>query len=306
MSWYWWLVIGGFLASGAAGTVIVVRGRKRPAKFGNLARKLPARKRGKGISLLVPFRPDSGTRERVWNWLHAYWKYEMPGAQLVIGSDSSVPFNKAVAVNSAWRHAKGDIFVILDADCYLPGSVIQDCADRIRVARKQNQKLWFVPYRYFYRLTQAATEVVLVSSPRDPYRFSDPPPLADYEQLGGSSYGHWYGALIQIMPREAFEAAGGMDERFKHGWGGDDVALMNAADTLYAPHHTTRNGVLHLWHPHLGIEHFERMWEGQEKPGGNSQLMTRYTEARGRLVRMRVLVSEPGHGGTAPDANRGG
>jgi 23S rRNA A2030 N6-methylase RlmJ len=86
-----------------------------------------------------------------------------------------------------------------------------------------------------------------------------------------------------------------MDERFV-GWGGEDISFMIAVDTLYAPHRTTRNGVLHLWHPHKGTEHFDRMWEGQEEPGANNALSTRYADARALSRRMHILTREPGTG----------
>jgi hypothetical protein len=253
--------------------------------------------RGRNITLLVPFRADTPYRAKVWSWLREYWKYELPAAEVVMGSDDRTPFIKTAAVNRAFRKSRGDIVCILDADCYLPGSVIIGCAKSIRRARRRGRRLWYIPYRHFYRLTQDATAEVLVSDSRHPLRFSDPPPPGMTEEQKDNTYGHWFGALIQVMPAEAFIVAGGMDERFNMGWGAEDVSFMNAVDTLYAPHRTTPNGVLHLWHPHIGTEHFERMWEGQAEPGGNNPLATRYAEARGRHVRMHKLTRESGAGG---------
>ncbi len=253
---------------------------------------------GKGISLLVPFKSDSDRRAKTWEWLARYWKNELPGAQVIVASDDSVPFNKTSAVNRAWRQAKGDIIVILDADCLIPGSIVEDCARQIRVAKKKGGKTWYVPYRHFYRLTDPASALVLASDPVHPLRLSDPPPDADIAKsmAVASSYGHQFGALIQIMPREAFAAAGGMDERFNQGWGGEDQSFMNAVDTLWAKHMTTPNGVLHLWHPGLGTEHFARQWAGQTAPQANDALTTRYAEARGHRKRMGRLTREPGAG----------
>ena len=33
------------------------------------------------------------------------------------------------------------------------------------------------------------------------------------------------------------------------GWGAEDLAFVHALDTLWGPHHTTPNGILHFWHP---------------------------------------------------------
>jgi hypothetical protein len=250
---------------------------------------------GKGIVLLVPFRSDGERRTETWEWLRRYWQFWLPSAEVLMGRDEHYPFCKTGAVNEAFCRSRGDIIVVLDADCYIDSAVILSCARQIRTARRRHRKMWFIPYRHFYRLTEAASRLVLSSPPDDPCRFSSPPPAADTEESSGQSFGHWYGALIQIMPREAFVAAGGMDERFA-GWGGEDISFMNAVDTLYAPHRTTRNQTLHLWHPHIGTLHVEREWAGQEGPGANNRLAVRYQGAFGRPDRMRELTREAGAG----------
>jgi glycosyltransferase involved in cell wall biosynthesis len=223
----------------------------------------------------------------VWRWLRRYWKYWLRGdVEIVIGYDYNTnrPFSKAAAVNDAARRARGDIFVILDSDVYMPASVVKHCAERIRVARKHGTRLWFVPYQFIYRLTPEATEHVLESSPKDPLRFT--------------GHGHKFGAMITIMSREAFEFVGGMDERFR-GWGGEDVSFLRAVDTLWARHKNTPNDVLHMWHPKLHIpgpkmnpkEPWKtRIWDGQDRARHNDWLAIMYNEATWKPLRMRVLV----------------
>ncbi len=307
----WWAAAAaGAVLVGAAAVVLVwlaVRwarsdslGGVRPGmqEPGPVARPgcLPRRPdNGKGITLLVPFRSDGDRRSETWAWLKEYWEFWLPEAEILEGHDGHFPFCKTAAVNDAFRRSRGDIIVIMDADCFIDSGVILGCARQIRVARRRHRKLWFVPYRHFYRLTDAASRLVLDSYPQDPYRFSSPPPPGDTEESSGQSVGHWYGALIQLMPREAFEAAGGMDERFS-GWGGEDISFMNAVDTLYTKHHTTRNQTLHMWHPHIGTLHVEREWVGQRSPGANNKLTTRYQGAYGRPARMRELTREAGAG----------
>ncbi len=245
------------------------------------------------ISLLVPFKPDNKHRVKVWRWLRRYWGYELPEAEIVMGTDISKPFCKTAAVNDAASRARGDIFVILDADTYISGKVIRRCADRIEAARRQGHHLWFVPYRRVFRLTPEASERVIESDPRRPTRFPSPPDHDDVEGMEGSSFGHLFGAMIQILPREAFELVGGMDPRFR-GWGGEDVAFVRAVDTLYGKHKTSRNDVLHLWHPKHGKDWRTREWQGQSRPRINDNLAMRYHVATGDHVRMRALVDE-GH-----------
>jgi hypothetical protein len=260
--------------------------------FGVFGGRKRRRSRGEGISLLVPFRPDTVHRAKVWKWLKEYWEHELPYAEIVVGENLDVPFSKTAAVNDARSRAHGDVVVILDSDCYLPGLVVVRCANSIRAARNNGRRLWFVPYRHFYRLTETVTKLITRSDPRRPFIVPDPPPPEFIEpDYTGSSIGHWYGALIQIMPVEAFDMVGGMDERFT-GWGGEDVSFMTALDTLYVPHRTTRNGVCHLWHPKIGWDYDTRRWAGQDKVGSNNVLATRYQQARGRAARMKKLVNE--------------
>ncbi len=267
----------------------------------------PKPKPGEGISLLVPFRTDMAHRGDLWAWLHRYWNCRLPGVEIVIGHDKKAerkffkkPFSKTSAVNDAFQRSHGDVIVILDADAYIDEAVVAHCAGRIRSAVAAGGRMWFVPYRRIYRLTRAATRRVLRSKPCDPYRFPSPPAPEDTEGQEGSMYGHRYGALIQVMPREAFEIVGGMDCRFR-GWGGEDVSFLRALDTLYTKHKNTPNDVLHLWHPikkagdwlsPQGAWWETRVWNGQKKPQANDKLAVKYWHATFNPEKMRKLVNE--------------
>jgi hypothetical protein len=248
------------------------------------------------ISLLVPFRGGNASRERIWAWLKLYWAEELPEAEIVMGEDwSRNGYSKTCATNDAASRARGEIFVILDADAYITAEVIRDSARRILHARQHGHRLWHVPYRRFHRINQAATERVLTSSPCNPYRFPDPPDLDDVENNNGSGgyrQAHYYGALIMIMPREAFFAVGGMDPRF-HGWSGDDHSMLAALDTLWGHHKTLNHQVLHLHHDSIGTTWRDKTWAGQPLGSKHSQhLATRYSNAMGDHIKMRALVDE--------------
>lgn len=244
------------------------------------------------ISLLVPFRPTTPQRERVWLWLERYWRHELPGVEIIVGSSTRTPFSKTEAVNDAARRARGQIFVILDSDAYLRGRIIRHCATRIEQALQRGERLWYMPYRHLYRLTETATETILCCDPRSPPRFERGLPRSILETPRSAAYGHRYGAMIQIMPREAFNLVGGMDPRFA-GWGGEDVAFLRALDTLYCPHRTLTASIFHLWHPAIGSSPLSKRWKDQPRAGSNSKLTYRYFLAQARPEDMRALVDEP-------------
>ena len=258
------------------------------------------------ISLLVPLGGDDPARRRAWEWLQRYWRDELPGVEIVIGRDrksersrwrrrSPRAFSKAVAVNDAFRRSHGDVIVILDSDAYLAGSVIAHCAERLRKQREAGVRSWFIPYDHLYRLNRSTTGRVLRSDPRHPLRLPSPPPPSDIDGNEGSGPLNVFGAMCQIMPREAFIVAGGMQEKFI-GWGGEDYAFAQALDTLWGPHKTTPNDILHLWHPRIiggrGADWTVRMWANQLEPRVNDQLAAQYSRAFGKPEEMRKLQSE--------------
>jgi hypothetical protein len=254
--------------------------------------------KGDGISLLVPFRDDHDAgRADNWAWLRQYWEHALPDAEIVMGDAPGNPFSKTCAINAAYRESHGDVLVLLDADCYIDASVILDCAEKIRRGREQttSEAVWFIPYKHLYRLTRVSTLYLIASDPTDPFQFESPPDAVDVGPTSGSGFGHWFGALIQMMPREAFETVHGMDPRFR-GWGGEDVAFVLALDTLFGVHRLTSNQVLTLWHsvqskpgtnPNL-----LRIWEGQEDPRKNWSMAGRYRKALRNPAAMRDIIHE--------------
>lgn len=257
---------------------------------------------GYGISILIPFRSSKKyiRQDENFHWVLRYWRCQLPGAEIIVGRDpcKDKPFSKAVAVNNAASRATGDIFVIADVDCYIAIESVLHCAEKIREELREGRRMWYIPYRQFYRLTNPASQRVLDSDPCHPYTFSTPPPKEDIQNSLGSGRGHWFGALIQMMPSEAFWIVGGWDKRFR-GWGGEDHSSMRAMDTLYWRHHTLPGQVLHLWHPMLNkdgtydwVEWKERLWDNQEAGSVNGRLAERYSKAYGDIKRMRKLVDE--------------
>lgn len=242
------------------------------------------------ISILIPFSSTDPIRTHNFKWIVEYWKNELPEAEVIVGRSAGEVFCKGEALNNAVRKARGKVLVIMDADAYIGGDIIDRCADRI--LEELDNHLWYVPYRHLYRLTDYATRLITNSNPERPIRLPSPPPDEYIENnRDKSKYGHRYGAMCMMFPREAFDILGCFDERFK-GWGGEDVALLRALDTLYGKHKTTNNDILHLWHPFIGKDYKTRRWEGQHSGNVNNKLANEYHRATRHPSRMRKLVDE--------------
>ncbi|VDM10417.1 unnamed protein product [Wuchereria bancrofti] len=203
---------------------------------------------------------------------------------------NSKPFCKGEALNKAIRKATGKVIVMIDSDAYISGEVIKQCVNNI-LEYKENH-LWYVPYKELYRLTKDITDKVIQSDPTNSFKIPYPVPEDYIENTGEKiKYGHRYGAMIMIFPREAYNVIGCFDERFV-GWGGEDIALLRALDTLYGKHKITNNPIFHLWHPVIGKNIKERKWDNQNKANTNSTLASRYNKASRQPSKMKEIIDE--------------
>ncbi len=242
------------------------------------------------ISLLIPFSTNDPYRQINFEWLQEYWRHELPHAEIVIGECRSEIFCKAEALNDAVAKSTGKVLVILDADAYLDGKNIEECADRI--LENLHNRLWYVPYRRLYRLNMGATMMVTESNPKHPFRFRHHVPDRYIENAGHTiHYGHRYGAMCMIFHRKAHKIIGGFDEQFR-GWGGEDVCLLRALDTVYGKHKTLNKNIFHFWHPFIGKTYEERKWEGQESGGSNWVRSKRYGIAYRNPSMMWEILNE--------------
>jgi len=252
----------------------------------------PGERRDPQVSILVPFRDDGEHRGRVWRWLRRYYRSLGLDAEIIQGHDNGSPFSKSNAVNSAALMARGRVLVVLDADAYLTPTTITGCADAIDQAMCTGRKTWFMPYNRLYRLNHDVTMDILAhQDPTGPIITATPTP-GELENLPGGPYnGHEFGAMAQVMPREAFFDVGGMDPRFR-GWGCEDISLLRALDTLWGHHEVASDQVLHFWHQRIGSQLGDRQWVGQSWGAANSRLAQRYAAAIAEPEYMRGLADE--------------
>lgn len=218
------------------------------------------------ISVLVPFGTtpdaDGAHRAHVWAWCRRRWQALVDMRvvdELVIGRDPlfghrivehSVPgdydptprswvvgirpFSVARALNDAAKHAHGDHFLLFGADHVPDVKAVQWATHALR---------GYAFARIYDRVayaTEAATRVILsnICYPLD---------AADWHEVSAPCPG------VLAVRREAFENAGGLDERYE-GWGYEDTAFL---DTLARTHTGTHRGTMgpsghvlrELWHP---------------------------------------------------------
>lgn len=241
------------------------------------------------ISLLVPFRDDGQYRSEVWAWLRRYWRDAYPEAEIIQGHYDDTPYSKSAAVNDAAKRARGRVFAVLDADAYLQADVLRGIVSEIEAALHSGQRKWFVPFDALYRLGEDYTKGLIKGSPSVAIPM---PPAQDLLENAKDaiSYGHQYGALCQVMPREAFELVHGMDPRFR-GWGAEDVSFLRALDTLYAQHEVRPGPICHLWHARSGPLGNSK-WVGQSWGNANTRLAQRYSQAVAEPAAMMGLALE--------------
>jgi N-terminal domain of galactosyltransferase len=199
------------------------------------------------VSILFPFKSDSGYRDTIFNWVRKYYGYYFPHIEQCIGKSRSKDFSRAQAINDAARSATGEIFIIHDGDIICSPKSIKDSLQLVR------KKHWVIPYSKVFDLTKKSTELIITNHPVWPkkgnYHYT--------ERLNGKFL--TVGG-VNVISRDSFNKVKGFDERFI-GWGGEDDAFAFTADRICGVHSRLDTELLHLWHPRLepvNNKHYQR------------------------------------------------
>lgn len=235
------------------------------------------------LSVLMPVGGEIETdpwRWRACEWITHRYKRLLPHAELVFGVSESEPFNRSEARNNAFAKSTGDMLLVADADTLFN---VGQIAKGITLIQECGAP-WVIPYEgwtnaidpqshdvgRYYNLSQEATAYILETPPTS--EIPEPPDPNMWEHKLTS----WSGLLL--MPRSAWEAAGGYDENFV-GWSFEDTAFRFALDNRVGPHMRVTGPagyVMHLWHPVT-----EEACFGQPYMEANRALCRRYE--RGEL-----------------------
>ena len=227
-------------------------------------------------SIVVPWRPDGGQRDRLWAWCRRWWESELPGAEIVECDSGDELFTRGRSLNIGAQKATGDLLILADAD-----TVVSD----VHAAIDLVDNGWVIAYEAnrYYRLTEEETERWLKWAPG----FIEEPPRPDDLRMYRNEYGpltSWSGVLV--MRRSSFATAGGFDPRFV-GWGHEDFGFMEAMNTLVSPVWRSPGFAVQLWHFHDETQRF-----GQPNEPANRELVNRYGAASGNREAMLALVAE--------------
>jgi hypothetical protein len=193
------------------------------------------------ISALVPYRSGEEFRDESWAWNRRRWEMLLPEVEVIVGEedggDDPGHYNHPLAINRAAKQASGNVFVIADADTAFDPAWILEAARLIT----EDGAPWVLP-TWYDKLNHRSSRRILGMDPDyditanlDRYRL----------EWRGESVA-WSGMVV--VPREAFEAVGGYDERYAK-WGADDMAFGLSMDTLWGPHTRLPGSCFHFWHP---------------------------------------------------------
>lgn len=202
---------------------------KPPDLDGAVAHHLWAAKRGQ-VSVIIPFRPDGGHRDRSLQWVVDRLTAEHPDWQIVIEEDHGTgPFNRAALLRTGVARSFGDIIVAHDADVWCPSLPVA-------VAQVRQGAKWALPHTKVHRLTETETDTV----------WAGDEPSVDMACSEAPYPGVKTGGAV-VIDRATFHNIG-PDPRFS-GWGGEDDAWGHALTVLAGTPPRAKTPLFHLWHP---------------------------------------------------------
>lgn len=181
--------------------------------------------------ILVPRREGIAHRDKVWAWCKAWWVAEFPELEIIEGHHDVGLFNRSAALNEASRTAGDwDVAIIIDADVIIDPAHVRE---GIKVAVEQGRMV--IPFKVRHNLNQLGSEKVMRGD------------KGSWNRYIARNYHDQHSAVV-VVPRTAWDTAGGFDETFA-GWGWEDTAFACTVTTLTGPLIYLDGEVWHLWHP---------------------------------------------------------
>jgi hypothetical protein len=220
------------------------------------------------VAVIVPWRNTDAYRARAYTHVTTRLRELLPDARHIFGADARDcdPFRRAASRNLGVMFAEqagADVVVLCDADTIPERAPLLAAIEQARSDGRLH-----MPFDRFRGLTQQGTDGYIAGRPAVECE-------AELDWRGS------VGGVFVIRP-DSWWTAGGMDERFQ-AWGGEDLALHRAANTLLGPTQTHAGIITHLWHPPSqrdGTPENDAVWA----------LAERYAAAEGDPDAIRALV----------------
>ena len=244
------------------------------------------------LSVVIPFRAKCSEREKIFKWVCKRTQLILPGAEVIVGSDSrntSEFFNKSIAINDAVKKATRNIILILDSDAFIDSIAFEkayELAKSNSMVMVSNE-IKYLNKEFSKKLIQLQPDIKVT----DIYDL-------DQEVLykGGSV------SVALLVHRDKFIEMNGFDERFI-GWGGEDDAFYCAYSTLFGESVTTDCPGYHIHHPRANQENLDNQSntlaeENKNASADNSthyednvRLAKEYVSFRGNYGEMKKYIS---------------
>lgn len=229
------------------------------------------------VDLLVPFRfGDDPRRDRAFGFVRRWYLERHPNFKITVGTcHPSEPWSKGLAVRRALARSRRPVLVVADADVLARPDLLNECVERV----EDGAAHWAQPHAQVFRLSRVATENLYAAPVLPNVRVLAPRLLERRAHVAPAGGG------IVVATRAAWEAVGGIDPRFV-GWGGEDISLARALETLVGPSRRVGGVLWHLYHEPAPRRAQSRASEESER------LASRYLDAVGDIAAMRSLVDE--------------
>lgn len=211
------------------------------------------------VSCIIPFRSSDPHREELLDMTYGRIMSYFPEWEVIIGDNEGQEFSRSAARNAGASFASGEMLVFCDADTIWNPEQLEMALQVVH-----DSDSWCLPYTMYYNLNELATEAILQC---DEYDLLVEPEEEEYD--------HALDYVISgtlVLPRFAYDAVGGYDERFI-GWGYEDDAFSIALTNLVGHVQRVEGFVCHLWHPVASdegfgqphIEHNRRLWQAYKQ-----------------------------------------